>query len=71
MGTMGNISWWYDVPVVLKNPGSLKKGGQIMELKSSAFEHKGMIPKKFTCDGEDVSPSLNAEHQTHLTQGAL
>jgi Raf kinase inhibitor-like YbhB/YbcL family protein len=31
-----------------------------MELKieSSAFKEGGMIPSKFTCDGEDVSPDL-------------
>ncbi len=29
-----------------------------MELKSSAFAAGGMIPKKHTCDGPDVSPPL-------------
>ncbi len=31
-----------------------------MELKltSPAFQHDGMIPGKFTCDGPDVSPAL-------------
>ena len=29
------------------------------ELKSSAFNHGEYIPKKFTCDGPDVSPHLN------------
>ena len=35
-------------------------GGDKMELKvmSSAFEDKGMIPSKYTCDGEDVSPAI-------------
>ncbi len=27
-------------------------------LKSAAFEEGGMIPKKYTCDGPDVSPPL-------------
>ncbi len=30
-----------------------------MELKSSAFAAGGMIPKKHTCDGPDVSPPLS------------
>lgn len=30
-----------------------------LELKSSAFEHNGNIPSKYTCDGENVSPSLS------------
>lgn len=29
-----------------------------MKLKSSAFEHHQPIPKKYTCDGEDLSPPL-------------
>ena len=29
-----------------------------MQLKSTAFEHNGSIPKKHTCDGQDVSPHL-------------
>lgn len=37
------------------------QGGQEMEIKlsSSAFENGGMIPTKYTCDGEDVSPPLS------------
>lgn len=34
-------------------------GGNKMELKSPSFEEGGMIPKKHTCDGEDISPPLN------------
>lgn len=29
-----------------------------LQLKSSAFEHEGTIPVKYTCDGSDVSPPL-------------
>lgn len=29
------------------------------EIKSSAFQHEGYIPRKYTCDGADVSPPLN------------
>ena len=29
-----------------------------MKLTSPAFKHMGEIPKKYTCDGEDVSPPL-------------
>ena len=29
-----------------------------MELKSDSFEQDGMIPPKFTCKGEDISPHL-------------
>jgi len=30
-----------------------------MELKSLAFEAGGMIPKPYTCDGQDASPPLS------------
>ncbi len=30
-----------------------------IKLTSSAFEDGGMIPSKYTCDGDDVSPPLN------------
>ena len=29
-----------------------------MKLTSKAFEHKGIIPSQFTCDGQDISPPL-------------
>ena len=34
-------------------------GGVKMELKSKAFELGGLVPAKYTCDGEDISPPLN------------
>jgi Raf kinase inhibitor-like YbhB/YbcL family protein len=30
-----------------------------LEITSSAFEHQGAIPRRYTCDGEDVSPALH------------
>ena len=30
-----------------------------IKVKSTAFEEGGMIPKKYTCDGQDVSPPLS------------
>lgn len=32
-----------------------------LTVKSSAFEHNGLIPRKYTCDGEDVNPPLTIE----------
>lgn len=29
------------------------------ELKSDAFSHGGDIPRKYTCDGSDISPALS------------
>ncbi|PIT91114.1 YbhB/YbcL family Raf kinase inhibitor-like protein [Candidatus Kaiserbacteria bacterium CG10_big_fil_rev_8_21_14_0_10_49_17] len=30
-----------------------------MKLISTAFEHEGVIPSKYTCDGENISPDLS------------
>jgi Raf kinase inhibitor-like YbhB/YbcL family protein len=37
-----------------------KKGGPNMEIKitSPVFENNGLIPAKYTCDGNDISPPL-------------
>ena len=32
-----------------------------MKITSSAFEHEGMIPAKFSCKGQDISPPLKWE----------
>lgn len=29
-----------------------------LQLSTTAFEHEGEIPKRHTCDGEDISPAL-------------
>ena len=34
------------------------KGENTMILTSQDFENQGMIPKKHTCDGKDISPAL-------------
>ncbi|MCM8827649.1 MAG: YbhB/YbcL family Raf kinase inhibitor-like protein [Candidatus Omnitrophica bacterium] len=38
-----------------------EEGGKIMQIRSPDFEHNGFIPKKFTCQGEDVNPTLIIE----------
>lgn len=42
------------------DPGSAEKGASAMAMTmaSSAFAEGATIPKKFTCDGDDVSPAL-------------
>lgn len=39
----------------------VEEGGKKMEVKSSAFENNGLIPAKYTCDGENISPPLQWE----------
>ena len=40
-------------------PEPLLGPGVAMDLQSSAFEAGGMIPTRYTCDGQDVSPALS------------
>ena len=39
-----------------------------IQITSSAFKHEGMIPARFTCDGEDISPPLKWENLPQSTQ---
>jgi Raf kinase inhibitor-like YbhB/YbcL family protein len=43
--------------------GLRAKGGKDMDIKitSPAFENEGLIPAKYTCDGDDISPPLQWE----------
>jgi len=38
------------------------------QISSTAFSESGMIPKKFTCDGPDVSPQLSWKNAPAATQ---
>ena len=40
-----------------------------IEIKSPAFENHGMIPKAYTCDGENLSPPLSWTGITESTKG--
>jgi len=42
----------------LISDNTIAKEDTNMQIKSSAFEDNGLIPKKYTCDGSDVSPPL-------------
>lgn len=39
-----------------------------MEIASPAFEHQQMIPRKYTCEGEDISPPLFFKNIPEKTQ---
>lgn len=40
-----------------------------MQIKSAVFENNGLIPKKYTCDGADVSPPLTWAKSPAGTKG--
>ncbi len=44
--------------VLINQPLAKAEGDSAMHLKSSAFNNGEMIPGKYTCDGTNVSPSL-------------
>ena len=46
------------VVLVLLGGLFLRKDGGGMQISSSAFAHNQLIPEKYTCDGENVSPQL-------------
>lgn len=33
-----------------------------MKVSSTVFEHEGMIPQRYSCDGVNISPPLDIEH---------
>jgi hypothetical protein len=39
----------------------ITEGGEAMKINSPEFVHNQLIPKKFTCQGEDISPALVIE----------
>jgi len=50
--------------IILIRPtsGAEIKGDSSMELRSSAFQNGGEIPRQYSCDGNDVSPPLRWEN---------
>jgi Raf kinase inhibitor-like YbhB/YbcL family protein len=42
-----------------------------MKITSPSFTHKEMIPKKFTCQGEDVNPALIIEDIPKMTKSLV
>lgn len=42
-----------------------------LSLTSPAFEANGLIPSKYTCDGENVSPELHIEHVPEGTESLI
>ena len=55
--TTGLCLMFFFIIIFLTLPFAKAEGGT-MELTSSAFNEGGMIPSKYTCDGDDVSPPL-------------
>jgi len=48
--------------------GQAREGTMSFELASTAFTNGGTIPKKFTCDGPDVSPPIKWTQSVAGTQ---
>ena len=58
---MKKIAFLSFVIIFLIGGINLTEGGGNMKLTSSAFSHNQMIPKKYTCEGNDVSPPLTID----------
>lgn len=50
---------------------SLEVNGGTMKISSPAFENGGMIPKKYTCDGENINPPLSFSNLPDNTKSAI
>jgi Raf kinase inhibitor-like YbhB/YbcL family protein len=46
------------LPQPVDQPTQVSEGGVTMKLTSSAFTEGAMIPSRYTCDGQDISPPL-------------
>jgi Raf kinase inhibitor-like YbhB/YbcL family protein len=42
-----------------------------MKLTSTAFGHEGWIPRKYTCQGQDISPELTLEGVPEATKSLV
>lgn len=45
--------------IFCQNAYSEREAAMTMTLESTAFTHQGDIPKRYTCDGMDISPPLS------------
>lgn len=48
--------------------GAEEGGRQAMKLTSPAFVHNTLIPKKYTCEGDDVNPAFEIQNIPAKTQ---
>jgi Raf kinase inhibitor-like YbhB/YbcL family protein len=46
-------------------------GIEMLKLTSPAFDHEGMIPKKYSCQGDDINPELGIEGIPEETKGLV
>lgn len=49
----------------------IKEDIKTLDISSSAFVHKNYIPKKYTCDGENVNPSLSIKNLPNKTKSLV
>ena len=42
-----------------------------LSITNSVFQHNGLIPRKYTCDGDDVNPPLNITGIPEATQSIV
>ena len=53
-----------------ENTGTTAEGGEKMTIKvtSSAFDDQGLIPAKYTCQGQNISPPLQFQMEIEGTK---
>lgn len=75
---LGFISWFLGVMIVLTacqgarpEPSKPEAATAALRLESSAFSAEGLIPKQYTCDGQDLSPPLSWSEVPAATQSLV
>ena len=58
MGKRGKVLFSIGIMLGVVISGFPKNGGKNMILTSPSFKHNTSIPKKFTCQGDDINPAL-------------
>jgi len=53
-----NTLFFILISVALIESQAATKGGKLMDIKSPVFTEGAMIPTKYTCDGQNISPPL-------------
>src|SRR3990167_3846777 len=46
---------------IFLNPCQAQEGGKAMKLTATEFKNNELMPKKFTCEGDDINPALIIE----------
>lgn len=63
---------YFQKTIETTSPGDIiTRSMKPLEITSTAFEHMGSIPSRYTCDGEDINPPLKIQNIPEGTQSLV